>query len=52
MLNCYCYIAILETINCVQKMSAGSFKNIINKMETKPKQIKYTYIHKKRFGVK
>ena len=32
MLNCDCYIAILEL--CAKKKSSGSFKNVINKVFT------------------
>ena len=32
MLNCECYIAILETIEVCTKKSSGSFKNVIYKM--------------------
>ena len=35
MLNCDCYIAILETISlCAKKMSSGLFINVTNKMFT------------------
>ena len=32
MLNCYCYIEILKPFDRVQKISSGSFNNIITKM--------------------
>ena len=32
MLNCDCYIAILETIQLYAKKSSGSFENVIYKM--------------------
>ena len=46
MLNCNCYIAILETISLCAKKSSGSFKNVINKMCLQIIRIYLIYMYK------